>query len=140
MTIKQTQIFKNIPQKINNNQVLHLIKGGEVNYQYLSFIKELSNLNDEVISACLNMNVKTYRNFKKTKSAIKEDVQEHVIMILALIKHGIDVFGNNDNFNKWLYTDNFYFNKKKPIEFLNTISGIKLIDDRLTGMEYGDNA
>lgn len=56
------------------------------------------------------------------------------------MKHGIEVFNSSDEFSKWLETENYYLDKKKPIEYLNTISGIKFIDDLLTGMEYGDNA
>ncbi|MEZ4822026.1 MAG: antitoxin Xre/MbcA/ParS toxin-binding domain-containing protein [Ignavibacteria bacterium] len=29
--------------------------------------------------------------------------------------------------------------KKSPITFLNTITGIRFVNDRLTAMEYGDN-
>jgi len=40
----------------------------------------------------------------------------------------------------WLKTENFYFDQEKPMIFIDTASGIKFIDDRLTGLEYGDIA
>ena len=58
----------------------------------------------------------------------------------SLFKHGIEIFGNEENFVKWLKSENFFFDKKAPIEFLNTDVGIEYIDNRLTGLEYGDNA
>jgi uncharacterized protein (DUF2384 family) len=58
----------------------------------------------------------------------------------ALIKHGIEVFETEENFVEWLEKENYFFDKKLPKEFMNTVGGIKFIDDRLTALEYGDNA
>jgi len=58
----------------------------------------------------------------------------------ALFKHGIEVFGTEEKFVEWLKSENFFFDKKAPKEFLNTNAGIEFIDCRLTGLEYGDNA
>lgn len=57
----------------------------------------------------------------------------------SLIKHGKKVFGSKPKFEEWLQSRNFFFDGKPPIEFLSTVRGIRFIDDRLTGMEYGDN-
>ena len=129
-----------IPAKINTNQVLNLVNSGNINSTILLILKSLTHFSDEVISSWLNINVKTYRSYKSTRSEIKEDIQEHTVMLVALMKHGIEVFNSSDEFSKWLETENYYLDKKKPIEYLNTISGIKFIDNLLTGMEYGDNA
>ena len=59
---------------------------------------------------------------------------------IELFNHGKSVFGSLDLFIRWLHSDNFYFDKKPPAEMLSTLEGIKFIDDRLTGMQYGDNA
>jgi len=56
-----------------------------------------------------------------------------------LLAHGIEVFGAEEEFLRWMTTVNFFFNKKAPIELTTTKEGIKFIDDRLTGIEYGDN-
>jgi uncharacterized protein (DUF2384 family) len=68
--------------------------------------------------------------------------QNHMLSKLipdALIKHGIEVFGTEENFEHWLQKDNFFFDNKSPLVFINTNEGLKFIDDRLTGIEYGDN-
>jgi hypothetical protein len=56
-----------------------------------------------------------------------------------LIMHGIEVFGTKEKFAAWLEKENFFFDKKAPMQFTNTDAGIKFINDRLTGMQYGDN-
>jgi uncharacterized protein (DUF2384 family) len=57
-----------------------------------------------------------------------------------LLAHGIEVFGAEEEFLRWMTTANFFFDKQAPIELTNTKEGVKFIDDRLTGIEYGDNA
>ena len=61
------------------------------------------------------------------------------MLLISLLEHGIDVFDTTENFDKWLLTENFYLDNNPPKDFLDTITGIKFIDDRLTAMEYGDN-
>ncbi|MBK9320080.1 MAG: DUF2384 domain-containing protein [Bacteroidetes bacterium] len=49
-------------------------------------------------------------------------------------------FGEKDLFIEWLNENNYYFDNKPPIYFIDTVAGIKFIDNQLTGMQYGDNA
>ena len=100
----------------------------------------MSTLNDDTISGWLNINSRTFRNYKKTETQLKDNTQEHVVMLISLYKHGIDVFGNAENFDLWLSTKNIFLDMKPPIDFMDTISGIQFIDDRLTSIEYGDLA
>lgn len=132
--------MKNIPSRVDTNATLTMVKGNKIGAQHLQAIKDLTALNDEKISDWLDVSVKTYRSYKKPDTIIKERIQEHTVLTLSLIKHGIEVFGTTDAFVMWLEKENFYFDKKAPIEFMDTYSGIKFIDDRLTGIEYGDNA
>jgi uncharacterized protein (DUF2384 family) len=60
--------------------------------------------------------------------------------LAALYKQGTEDFGTQENFVIWLKRANFFFDKKAPIEFLDTPEGMEYIDNRLTGLEYGDNA
>lgn len=73
------------------------------------------------------------------ENKIKENVKERTLLLKSLIKHGIQVFGSHKEFDKWLITSNFYLDNKNPESYLNTVTGIGFINDRLTAMEYGDN-
>jgi len=139
MTIAQAHLLKNIPSRVDTNITLGMIKTDKVGPQHLQALKDLTLFNDEKISDWLDISVKTFRSYKKPDSVIKARIKEHAVMALSLIKHGIDVFETNENFTNWLQKENFFFDKKAPIEFMNTNSGIKFIDDRLTALEYGDN-
>lgn len=132
-------ILRDVPGHINDSEILSFLYTKDVNWQYVNAIKTLTDFNDDVISDWLNVSVKTFREYKKPQNSFKDNVKEQVLLLLALIKHGIDLFGSAKEFDQWLNRTNFYFDNKSPNAYLNTITGIKFVDDRLTAMEYGDN-
>lgn len=130
---------ENIPSKITNEQVLNMIIRNIINNVFIKYLKDYSNFNDDLLSNTLGVNVKTFRSIKNEKTLIKKNIQVQTVYLISLIKHGKEVFGNIEEFKKWLNTEIFHFDGKKPIEFLDNVPGINFIDDRLTALEYGDN-
>ncbi|QHV99343.1 antitoxin Xre/MbcA/ParS toxin-binding domain-containing protein [Spirosoma endbachense] len=128
-----------VPGHINDSEILSFLYTREVNWQHVNAIKTLTDFNDTIISDWLNVSVKTFREYKKPPTTFKENVKEQVLLLLALIKHGIAVFGSVKEFDQWLNRSNFYFDNKSPNAYLNTVTGLRFVDDRLTAMEYGDN-
>ncbi len=131
--------LQSIPDRISDTEVLQLLKSDKVNWEYVQFVKEIANTKDELLSEWLNINVKTFRSYKKPNAILKENLQEHIVLLISLFKHGIEVFGDADAFNRWLDSENFFLDGEKPITYLKTVTGIRFIDNRLTGIEFGDN-
>ena len=131
--------ISHIPAIGNDIDILFFIKNEEVDLQYLNYLKEISSFSDEVIAHWLDVSVKTLRNYRKSESDLKESLKEHLVLLLSLYQHGTDVFGNAENFDKWLDTKNYFFDNQAPKDYLSTSSGIRFTDDRLAAMEYGDN-
>jgi uncharacterized protein (DUF2384 family) len=136
---KEINTLNAIPANISANDVLQFVNSGAINSNYIKSINELTHCSDEVVSDWLNVNVKTYRNYKNNEQELKRDMQERTLLLIALIKHGIEVFQSGENFAEWLKKKNFFFDDTAPADRLDTISGIKTVSDRLTAMEYGDN-
>ncbi|GAO42299.1 antitoxin Xre/MbcA/ParS toxin-binding domain-containing protein [Flavihumibacter petaseus] len=136
---KEYDLLDNIPASIDDGEILNILNDSDVNWQYVAAIKKNTEFTDNVISDWLNVSVKTFREYKKPNSAFKANVKEHVVLLLSLMKHGKAVFGSTKAFDEWLNRENFYFDHRIPMTFMNTITGIKFIDHRLTAMEYGDN-
>ena len=131
--------YKNIPERISDAHLLLLMKTKKVDGRYVSYIKDLTNTTDELISDWLNINVKTFRSYKQSGVSLKENLQEQIILLISLFKHGEQVFGDIALFNTWLNSENFYLDNELPIRYLKTVTGIRFIEDRLTALEYGDN-
>ena len=134
------KILEEIPSSIDTNRTLQLIKSGRGSRVYFGLLKTVSKEDDQEISAWLDISVKTYRDYKSNQKATRRNLTEHVIMLISLFKHGVEIFGNSEAFKEWLERDNFYFDNKSPMRLMDSISGLKFIDDRLTAMEFGDNA
>ena len=135
----ESLILRDVPGNINDSEILYFLHTKDVNWQHVNAIKTLTDFNDDILSDWLNVSVKTFREYKKPQTTFKENVKEQVLLLLSLIKHGIGVFGSVKEFDQWLNRKNFYFDNKSPNSFLNTVTGVKFVDDRLTAMEYGDN-
>lgn len=133
------EAVKEVPNQMSDTDVLTFLKNKEVTYEHINFLKNLTELNDDVISGWLNISVKTFRSYKLPDNVFKENIQEHILLLLSLVKHGIEIFGKKEDFELWLNTKNYYFDDITPSGFLNTVSGIRFVNDRLTAMEYGDN-
>lgn len=136
---EENAILKEVPGQINDTQILQFLHTKEINWRYLNVIKNLTDFNDDILSDWLNVSVKTFRSYKSSRNTFKENVKEQVLLLLSLVIHGIEVFGSSKELDQWLNRENFYFDNKAPGDFLNTVTGIKFVNDRLTAMEYGDN-
>ena len=129
-----------ITASVNPAILIGLINQFDTASSHLQFLKDNTGATDDTIANWLNVNVKTYRSYRVERTSLKPDVIEHLIILTAVVKHGIAVFGSSEGFGKWLHSDNFMLGGQKPSDLFNTNSGVRLVDDRLTGMEYGDNA
>jgi uncharacterized protein (DUF2384 family) len=128
-----------LPDQFNEVAILSYLSTETVSISSLDALREMAFFNEIDIADWLNINVKTLRNYKNKNTDIKEYVQEKIVILLALFKHGKAVFGDFKAFSMWLDTENFFFDNKKPASFLTTFSGVLFIDDRLAALEHGDN-
>lgn len=134
----KSSVFESVPSGLKESQVLNYINRNKVSSRVFLDIKSASELSDKDIAQFLNINEKTFKTYRSSDKILKKDLQEHSLMFISLLKHGREVFGNYKEFVAWLKRHNFHFNGP-PLEYLDTISGIKFVDDFLTGIQYGDN-
>jgi len=139
MLVADKNIFKDIPLELESSWIVNFLNTGKFTVGHMRLLREKANTSDRVLSSVLNLAPKTFVGYTKDISKIKVDTKEHVLMLISLLKHGQTVFGSEENFSQWLDTKNVFMDNKKPMELLNTISGIRLVDDRLVAIEYGDN-
>jgi uncharacterized protein (DUF2384 family) len=139
MAEKKSYTIKAIPSSVSEPDILYAVRQNKITSNHIDVLKRLSGLKDELLSTSLNLNIKTFRSYKLKPIPIKPYLQEHVFSLLSLFKHGIAFFGSSAKFGDWLQKENYFFDNDMPINFLNTISGIRYTDDRITAMEYGDN-
>ena len=105
---------------------------------FIGFIEEIPGINTQG-----KTNEETQYNLDEALNLVMDmaDINKKIGFLYNTKIHqlSLDIFRNKEEFIKWLTTDNFYFDKKKPVEYLETISGIQFIYERMEGMKIGDN-
>jgi len=131
---------KSPASKLNESDVVYALLNNKVDSQNLMVLKEETGISGEVLSGWLHVTPKTLRSYLVRKASLSETIGEQVLLLSALFKHGSSVFGSMKEFELWLGTGNLMLDGMKPNDMLGSVSGIRLIDNRLYGLEYGDNA
>jgi putative toxin-antitoxin system antitoxin component (TIGR02293 family) len=122
-------------EQINNQyDFIPLIKRGLYKKNLLKLAKEMS-LPLKDFAGFLPVSERTIRRYKSSQR-LSPNVTEHLIKIAELYTKGLDVFENKEKFLHWLDTDNKILSSK-PIQLLDTITGINLIIDELGRIEHG---
>lgn len=128
-----------VPGQLSESEVLYWLRNKKIDYSFLNLLKASSMMPDEVLAGWLNISVKTLRNYRNPENKIRDNIKEQILLLIAIYRHGNDVFGDEIRFNQWLNTANFFFDEEAPATMFNTISGIRFVDNRLSAMEHGDN-
>lgn len=87
-------------------------------------------------SEILNINPRTLDRNLKDKYTLDIDKSEKALRLDYLINHGINTFGDEKRFSLWINEHNIALGKK-PKDLFNTITGIEIVDEELTRIEYG---
>jgi len=134
------RLIRKIPSRMDDLEIVNFLNQTELDSKYLLVIKLMSQMTDKLMANLLDISERRLRDFKSFKVNIeRRSIKEKTVLLLTLLKHGRLVFGNDESFRTWLNRENFTLGGQKPISFLESNAGINFIDDRLTGMEYGDN-
>lgn len=128
-----------IPSQLNDNEVVTYVRQQDIGWKHILSLQQLTGFRDEIISEWLNISVRTLRTYKNPGSTLKQNLKEQVVLLISLMNYGADVFGSSSAFENWLLTPNFFFDRQPPLSYLNTVAGIRFVNDRLIAMEHGDN-
>ncbi len=128
------------PDEVSDIEILKFIEDENIDWESINELKEIGNITDELIANWFNVSLKTLRTYRAKQKDLNQNFKERVLLILVLLKRGLEVFGTPEDFRAWLHSSNFLLNQRTPLSYLDTITGIRFINSRLIAMEYGDNA
>ncbi len=104
--------------------------------QYLLNLGKDLALSLQEMGQILHLSLRTLQRYTPTKM-LDTDASAKLLQLNALRQHGVQVFENEENFNKWLRTPSTLLENQKPIEMLDTPYGFQLVDQLLGRIEYG---
>ncbi len=134
------KILNKYQKSYNDNMTLVAIsKKGLLPQAVFDFIA-LTDFSFPYVEKVLNKTIKTFTSYKKNKTTLDPVLSEKLLKFFALYSKGQNVFGSVDEFNKWLNEPAFGLGNMVPKDLLETITGIELVSQELTRIEYGDLA
>jgi len=83
-----------------------------------------------------DISVKTFER-KEDKARLDKKVSSHALEIARVLQHAFEVFRDKEKVKRWLNSQNRALNNFKPVELLDTLTGINMVNDILGRIEEG---
>lgn len=92
------------------------------------------------VERLLTKTLKTFQNYREHNTILDPTISEKLLKLFYLYNKGMVLFGSVEEFNKWMSEPAFGLGSQVPETLLDTITGIQLVAEELTRIEYGDLA
>lgn len=100
-------------------------------------------LSEKQMAALLAMNLRTFQR-RQASDKLDSVASERLAFLKNLASHGLDVFEDQQKFNRWLRqplrvlaSDDEPNSEATPLATLDTATGYRLVDAILTRLEHG---
>jgi len=96
----------------------------------------VTKMPEKNLAAMLHVHPRTVSNYKGTNKSFSPVESEHLLKLISLYSKGEQLFGDIDQFNRWL--EQPYLGKKETaFEWLNTPGGVDLVAEELDRLAHG---
>ncbi len=102
----------------------------------LSTLIELTGATQAGIAHILDLTEPTLRKYIKSGKELNSGLSEHILQLFELFDKGMDTFGSLSEFKTWLTAFNIGIDAK-PVDLLDTITGINMVVSELIRIDYG---
>jgi len=126
----------NLKDNINSDLDLITISRRGLPKSAIITISNLLGISMEKMSDLIHISHRTIQR-KSPDDLLNVYSTEQVLEIAQVISKGIEVFNSLEIFTKWLHQDIRYLNFQKPLDYLDTSFGTKMILDILGRIEHG---
>jgi putative toxin-antitoxin system antitoxin component (TIGR02293 family) len=120
----------------SNFDFIHIAKDG-INATVLTNFILYFNLSKSLTANILNISEPTLYRWTKSNKTLDRNFSVKLFEIADLFLYGEEVFGNRDNFFKWLKLPNTALGGLEPEELIEIPGGVEKVRDILGRIEYG---
>jgi putative toxin-antitoxin system antitoxin component (TIGR02293 family) len=119
----------------NDYSLINFSKKG-VNYKFFQSVLNHLPLTIKEWSEILQISDRTLQRYEKENAIFNTTQSEHILKIDQLKRLGQSVFGAEADFNDWLHTESLVLGLR-PLDLLDTQTGIQVISNELNRIKYG---
>ena len=125
-----------VGQVINNDVDLIDITRKGLPKSVVATISNILGISMEKMSSLIHLSHRTVQR-KRDDELLNIYSTEQIIEIAEVISRGIEVLGTIELFTAWLHKEIRVLDYKKPLDYLDTSYGTKLVKDILGRIEHG---
>ncbi len=114
--------------------IIPLIKSGLFKKNLIKLAEQMS-MSIKDMAAILPVSERTLKRYRST-TRLSPELSERLLKLSDLYSKGIEILGSKDKFIKWMNIESLVIGKK-PIDIIDTLTGIQLVKDELGRIEYG---
>ena len=115
-------------------QLVEVIQRG-LRRQALDHLARRSHLPLPVLAAAVDLSVRTLQRYTPAQR-LKADATDRLVQVATLYAEGFDLFGEA-KFRHWMESSIPALGGRKPVEFITTSTGIRMLRDILGRIEHG---
>lgn len=115
--------------------VVHNARKG-IKTGYLLHLGNLMGLSYIDLAKILNISLRTMQRYSPD-FVLDTDASSKVIQLSMLNQHGLEVFGAQDHFNRWIRSEVMDIEYMTPLSLLDTAFGFDLVHKVLGRIEHG---
>ncbi len=101
---------------------------------------DLTHFSKSFFAGMLNLSTKTLDRYRVSGKQLSPSSGEMILKLYSLVKKGEEIFGNADEFGKWIEKPAYGLGFKIPKELMKSAAGVDLVMEELIRIEYGDLA
>lgn len=135
-----TQAFRQYEPYINDTISIVLASRRGVDATAFFDLADLSGYRREDVARLFDTSLKTLTRYRNANQKLSPLFGELTLKMLALFRHGEEIFGNLTEFRNWLNVPAYGLGNQIPFSLMQTSGGIDLIDDELIRIEFGATA
>ena len=118
----------------NDLQLVGLIQHG-LRRRALDHLARHSQLPLPVLAAAVDLSVRTLQRYAP-EQRLKADATDRLVQLATLYAEGFDLFGE-DKFRRWMESHLPALDGGRPVDFITSTVGIRVLRDIIGRIEYG---
>lgn len=121
--------------------IIDELKSNRKSKEILERFMKISGISNKLLAEeVFEISPKTLYVYRKSNKDMPIRFNEQILKLEELYKKGIELFEDSEGFNKWLKSESYGLGNVKPIDLINSITGIDLIYEELVRIEFGATA
>jgi len=121
--------------------IIEELKSNKKSKEILEKFMKISGISNKLLAEeVFEISPKTLYLYRKSNKDMPIRFNEQILKLEELYKKGIELFEDSEGFNKWLKSESYGLGNVKPIDLINSITGIDLIFEELVRIEFGATA